>query len=163
MWTVMMMAMMLPSLVPVLRANMDHGPWRVAASYFAAWSLFGLVVYPIGVGLAALTMAVPMFSRLVPAATAMVVGLAGVVQFTPWKARQLACWGHVAGDGPWRRGVRLALQCGLSCGNLMAVLLVLGVMDRRVMAIVTVAITAERWRGADRFKRWPAAFRPPLL
>jgi len=44
----------------------------------------------------------------------------------------------------WRFGLRLALHCSFGCIGLMAILLVLGVMDLRVMAIVTAAITAER-------------------
>jgi predicted metal-binding membrane protein len=40
--------------------------------------------------------------------------------------------------------VRLALHCGRCCGNLIAILLVLGVMDVTAMAAVTLAITAER-------------------
>ena len=39
---------------------------------------------------------------------------------------------------------RLGLHCGLSCANLTAILLVIGVMDLRAMAVVTAAITAER-------------------
>ena len=39
---------------------------------------------------------------------------------------------------------RFGLHCSLSCANLTAILLVIGVMDLRAMAIVTAAITAER-------------------
>src|SRR4029077_17547216 len=69
------------------------------------------------------------------------------------KARSLACCREVpgrcrllpAGAGTaWRHGVRLGLHCGPCCGNLMVIPLVLGIMDLRVMAVVTAAITAER-------------------
>jgi predicted metal-binding membrane protein len=40
--------------------------------------------------------------------------------------------------------VRLGVHCSSCCGNLIVTLLVIGVMDLRAMAIVTVAITAER-------------------
>ena len=40
--------------------------------------------------------------------------------------------------------MRFGLHCGLSCANLTAILLVVGVMDLRAMALVTAAITAER-------------------
>jgi predicted metal-binding membrane protein len=40
--------------------------------------------------------------------------------------------------------MRFGFHCGLSCANLTAVLLVVGVMDLRAMAFVTAAITAER-------------------
>ncbi len=53
---------------------------------------------------------------------------------------------YAAGDAAtaWRHGLRLGLHCGLSCANLTAILLVIGVMDLRAMAVVTAAITAER-------------------
>jgi predicted metal-binding membrane protein len=54
----------------------------------------------------------------------------------------------------WRYGVRLGLQCGCCCGSLTAILLVVGVMDLRAMAVVTAAISAERLAPAgDRVAR----------
>jgi len=44
----------------------------------------------------------------------------------------------------WRHGVRLGLHCSYCCASLTAILLVIGVMDLRVMAVVTAAITIER-------------------
>jgi predicted metal-binding membrane protein len=44
----------------------------------------------------------------------------------------------------WRHGLRLGLHCSCACSGLMAILLVVGVMDLRVMAVVTAAITVER-------------------
>src|SRR5207245_459618 len=44
----------------------------------------------------------------------------------------------------WRLGMRFGLHCSLSCANLTSILLVMGVMDLRAMALVTAAITAER-------------------
>jgi predicted metal-binding membrane protein len=43
-----------------------------------------------------------------------------------------------------RHGVGLGLHCSACCGNLIAILLVIGVMDLRAMAVVTAAITWER-------------------
>jgi predicted metal-binding membrane protein len=88
MWTVMMVAMMLPSLVPMLwrhrRAVARSGRGRlgaltalVAAGYFGVWILFGVVVYPLGGALAALEMRHPALARAVPTAVAMVVLGAG--------------------------------------------------------------------------------------
>jgi len=42
------------------------------------------------------------------------------------------------------------LHCGLSCANLTAILLVVGVMDLRAMVAVTAVITAERLAPAGR-------------
>ena len=44
----------------------------------------------------------------------------------------------------WRHGLRLGLHCSYCCAGLTAILLVIGVMDLRAMAVVTAAITAER-------------------
>jgi predicted metal-binding membrane protein len=44
----------------------------------------------------------------------------------------------------WRHGLRLGLHCSCCSAGLTAILLVMGVMDLRVMAAVTTAITAER-------------------
>jgi predicted metal-binding membrane protein len=82
-----------------------------------------------------------------------VVLIAGALQFTAWKAHHLACCREAPGQGrtlpagartAWRHGLRLGLHCTASSGGLMAILLVMGVMDLRVMAVVAAAITAER-------------------
>jgi predicted metal-binding membrane protein len=77
--------------------------------------------------------------------------LAGLLQFTRWKSRLLACChrddrsGAIAGSGSaLRAGFRLGLRCVCCCANLTAVLLVVGVMDLRAMAVITLAICAER-------------------
>ena len=44
----------------------------------------------------------------------------------------------------WRHGLRLGLHCSSCCTGLTTVLLVTGMMDLRVMAAVTAAITVER-------------------
>ena len=157
-WTVMTVAMMLPVLLPALRRYRDAAGaaagvglgWSTAivgAGYFVVWTAFGLAVYPLGAAVAALTMREPGLSRAVPVAIGLVVLLAGTVQFTGWKARQLRCCrelpAHDAG-GAWRLGLRLGAQCVRCCANLMAILFVAGVMDLAAMAAVTAAITIER-------------------
>jgi predicted metal-binding membrane protein len=53
-----------------------------------------------------------------------------------------------------RHGLRLGLHCGRCCAGPMAILLVIGVMDLRAMAVVTAAITAERIApGGERIAR----------
>jgi len=164
MWIVMMVAMMLPSLIPMLwryrRAVGRAGETRlgqqtalVGLGYFFVWTVFGIVVFPLGVALAAIEMQQPVLARTVPIAIGAVVLIVGCIQFTAWKARQLSCCRKVSGFGrpwsagtgtPWRYGLRLGLHCGRCCGGLMALLLVTGVMDLRGMAVVTAAITVER-------------------
>jgi predicted metal-binding membrane protein len=164
MWVMMMVAMMLPSLIPMLRryrravANSDE-TWLgylttlVGVGYFVVWTVFGMLVFALGVALAMAWMQSPALARAVPMVVGMVVLTAGAIQFTTWKARRLACCRGTPGCGhampadasaAWRHGVRLGLQCSYCCANLTAILLVLGVMDLRVMALVATAITAER-------------------
>jgi len=232
MWGVMMVAMMLPSLVPMLmryrRGVASTGETRlfrltmlVALGYFAVWTALGVMVFPVGATLVSLTMEVPAVARAVPVASALVVLVAGALQFSGWKARQLACCRGMSGlvgvpgvrdvrsggvrgvrpvgvprvpdirpvslsgvqefrrvgvpgmpklrrigvagmtdfpgfGGPqsldmgaaWRYGVRLGLHCTCCCAGLTAILLVMGVMDWRAMAIVAAAITLERLAAA---------------
>ena len=45
---------------------------------------------------------------------------------------------------PWLDGCRLGFYCSLSCAAPMAVLLVAGLMNPRMMLVITAAITLER-------------------
>jgi predicted metal-binding membrane protein len=164
MWIVMMVAMMLPPLMPMLwryrqtvsRAAGTRLGWLtvlVGMGYFFIWTTIGLAVFPLAVTLSAIQMRQPALARAVPIMVGAVVLIAGFLQFTKWKARRLACCGEGLGHGQimsadadmaWRHGLRLGLQCGHCCAGLMAILLVIGIMDLRVMAVVTAAITAER-------------------
>lgn len=163
-WTVMMVAMMLPSLVPALwryRESVGAGDGTRVASqvtlvgvaYFSVWILVGAAVFPLGVALAAIAVRQPAFAGLAPLAAGVVIAVAGSVQLTAWKARHLACWregpqhdGEEASTAgaACRYGVRLGLRCGAFCAGPMAILLVAGIMDLRAMAVVTAALTAER-------------------
>jgi len=158
MWVVMMVAMMLPSLIPMLhhyrkaiiasRRTQHPGLQTVIVglAYFAVWTVLGLAAYPIGVAVTTIEMQQPALSRMVPTAIGAVVLIAGAFQLTAWKAHQLACCRdashHVA--SAWRHGLHMGLQCSRCCANLMVILLVLGVMDLKAMAIITIAISLER-------------------
>ena len=168
MWVVMMVAMMLPSLVPMLwryrQAIGRAGETRLASltalagfGYYFVWAVIGTAAFPLGVALAAVEMQLPALARAVPIAVGAVVLIAGVLQFTEWKARQLACCREAPGRGrmlpanagtAWRHGLRLGLHCSYCCAGLTTILLVIGVMDLRAMAFVTVAITIERLASA---------------
>jgi predicted metal-binding membrane protein len=164
MWVVMMAAMMLPSFAPVLW-RYRQSVWRthetgggrlttlVGLGYFFAWTLFGLVLYPVGAAMATIEMEQPALASAVRIAAGLVVLIAGSFQFTKWKVHHLtscreALWRDYAPSAhpgkAWRLGLHFGLHCGLSCANLTAVLLVVGVMDLRAMAAITAAITAER-------------------
>jgi predicted metal-binding membrane protein len=164
MWVVMMVAMMLPSLVPMLwryrQAVGGIGETRlgllaalVGAGYFFVWAAFGMAAFLLGVALATLEMRQPALARSVPMAVGVVVLIAGALQFTAWKERHLACCREAPGRGrtlpgdagtAWRHGLRFGLHCVCCCAGLTVILLVVGVMDLRAMALVTAAITVER-------------------
>jgi len=155
MWIVMMVPMMLPTLVPMLgryrRAVAETGAvhlaWLtgvVAVGYFLAWAILGIAAHPLSIGMSAL-------SRAIPIASAVIVLIAGALQFSAWKARRLACCREDHGRplpggsaAALRHGLSLGAQCSLCCGNLMLMLLAIGMMNLGVMAVVTAAITAER-------------------
>ncbi|MBD3811979.1 MAG: DUF2182 domain-containing protein [Betaproteobacteria bacterium] len=164
MWVVMMVAMMLPSLVPMLwryrqavgrpdQARLGRLTALAGVGYFFVWTAFGMLAFPLGVALAALEMQQPALARAVPIAMGVVFLIAGALQFTAWRAHHLACCRNTPARGAllpddagtaWRHGVRLGLHCCYCCFGPMMILLVGGVMDLRVMAAVTAAITVER-------------------
>ena len=164
MWVVMMVAMMLPSLVPTLwryrQTVGSKGETRlsgltaiVAMGYFLVWTLCGAAIFPLGATLAEIEMQRPTLARVVPITVGVVVVIAGALQFSAWKVHQLACCRNPDGlerrlaadaGAAWRHGLRLGLQCIYGCAGLTAILLVVGMMDLRVMVLVTAAITAER-------------------
>jgi predicted metal-binding membrane protein len=171
MWVVMMVAMMLPSLVPMLwryRQAVDTtGETRlgrlttlVGAGYFFVWTVFGIAVFPLGVALASVQMQHPALARGVPIAVGVVILMAGSFQLTAWKERHLACCREAPGRGrmlradavtAWRHGLRLGLHCTNCSVGLMAILLVIGVMNLRAMAVVAAAITVERLAPAGEY------------
>jgi predicted metal-binding membrane protein len=169
MWTIMMAAMMLPSLAPTLwryrQAVGGAGESQplalltglVAGGYFLVWGLLGAAVFPLGAATSAVTMRYPALARCMPIASGLVVLIAGALQLTRWKAHHLACSrGHCRHEslcgrplqtnafGAWRYGLRLGLHCSQCCAGLTAALLVTGIMDWPAMLAVTAAINLER-------------------
>ena len=148
----MMAAMMLPSVAPTLwRYYRQLRAMRVpqagqqtalfAVGYASVWVVIGLALF-----------AFP-FSRVASWAAAAVVLCAGALQCSRWKTKQLlrcdkVCVSARAIPGNimavWRDGCRLGIDCGLSCAAPVAVLCVAGLMDARMMVVITAAITAER-------------------
>src|ERR1700676_3254527 len=110
MWVVMMVAMMLPSLVPMLwryrravgrtsETRLNRLTALAGVGYFFVWTVFGMAAFPLGVALAAVEMRLPALARAVPIAVGGVVLFAGALQFTTWKARHLACCREAPGRG----------------------------------------------------------------
>src|ERR1043166_7948119 len=97
-WMVMMVPMMLPSLVPVLwrRTRSGHAMALVGAAYYLVWAAYGLLAYAVSLGATAAQVRGPALASFAPAATGLVLLLAGGLQLTGWKVRQLAsCWDAV--------------------------------------------------------------------
>jgi predicted metal-binding membrane protein len=174
MWLAMTAAMMMPSLVPMLwryrQAVVTTEETRVARltalvslGYFCVWTVVGMAVFAVGVALAALELRLPVLARAVPTAAGVMVLIAGALQFTAWKSRQLACCraaemcGRVSPADvgvAWRHGLRLGVRCGCCCAGLTATLLVFGVMNLCAMCVVMAAITVERLApGGERAAR----------
>jgi predicted metal-binding membrane protein len=170
MWTVMMVAMMLPSLVPMLwryrqavgcrgEARLGRMTALVGVGYFFVWALFGMAAFALGVALAESEMQWPALSRAAPIAVGVVVVIAGALQFTAWKTYHLACCRDASGCGrtlpedagsAWRHGLSLGLHCCCCCAGLTTIPLVFGIMDLRAMAAVTAAISVERLAPAGK-------------
>ncbi|MDO8385793.1 MAG: DUF2182 domain-containing protein [Polaromonas sp.] len=150
MWVVMMVAMMSPSVLPALREYRPRLATVAGAGYFFVWAVLGAIIFALGALLTQVLLQMNTVARAVPALSGLIVLLAGAFQFTAWKAHHLNCCRQQAAQLPthagtaWRHGLRLGVHCICSCASLTALLLVLGVMDLRVMAMVTAAITAER-------------------
>ncbi|SMG53834.1 DUF2182 domain-containing protein [Paraburkholderia susongensis] len=160
-WTVMTAAMMLPSLVPMLSryreaVGMGMRERRLAlltllvgVGYFVVWAALGVAVFALGAALATAELQWQTFARAVPATAGLVVLLAGALQFSKWKMHHLICCRatpELAADAgtAWRYGLCIGIRCGCCCAGLTAMLLVIGMMDLRMMALVTAAITGER-------------------
>lgn len=156
----MMVAMMLPSFAPApfryhraLRAGcVSHAFARTilfTAAYIVVWTAVGLLLFVVD-RQASMTSA-PLSAR--PGLVAAILLAAGAVQQTPWKARRLARCRELCVDverlgrpmrADWAHGFRVGIDCVLNCAGLMAVLLVTGLMDMRVMVAITAAIAVER-------------------
>ena len=118
-------------------------------AYSLVWTAFGLAAYAVGTLSAAAKMSWTAVARSVPIATGIALLLAGIVQLTEWKARQLdrcrdATRCGVDARNVWSHSLRHGMRCSLCCAGLMIVLLAAGVMNLGAMVAVAGAITIER-------------------
>jgi predicted metal-binding membrane protein len=165
MWFAMMVAMMLPSAMPMLinyrrclpvesAGGVGASTLIVACSYFVVWMGIGIAVYVIGVLWAYATMKWSGLSRLVPVLIGATLIFLGVIQFSRWKLAwlmrcrdPLACAASQTGGGwrnPMRHGLQQGVSCAICCSAPMSALLVLGAMDLTVMVFVAVVIAMEK-------------------
>jgi predicted metal-binding membrane protein len=165
MWLVMMVAMMLPSALPMLmgyrramaaRESSGTAPAvvLVACGYFFVWFAIGAGVYAAGVAFASAAMRFPALGRVAPALSGIALIVAGCMQFTSWKMAALcrcragvacpSCIAPESGWTPWRRGLEQGFFCAICCAAPMLALLALGAMNLAAMAVVAVAIAMEK-------------------
>jgi predicted metal-binding membrane protein len=163
MWTTMMVAMMFPTVAPIVllhrmvvrrRGGGALPTVAFGGGYVTTWAVAGLI--PLATLLA--FRHVSDHSVWVDRASGAVLLLAGVYQFTPWKETCLrACrtpltflMTHDFGSG-WTGAYLVGLSHGLyclgCCWALMAVLFVVGLMNLGWMAVIAVVFLAEKnWR-----------------
>ena len=163
MWTTMMVAMMFPTVAPIVLLHRlvmrrrGHGlapSVAFGSGYLAAWAAVGVVPFAALVGFRQVAEGSPWIGR----AGGAVLVLAGAYQFTRWKDTCVrACrspltflathdFGRGAA-GAFLAGGSHGLYCIGCCWALMAVLFVVGLMNLAWMAAIAVIFLAEKnWR-----------------
>ena len=166
MWATMMVAMMLPTIAPIVLLHrmvmrtQGRGLAQTvafASGYLAVWSVTGLAPLAILLGFRRVAHG----SHWVEMGAGLVLLAAGAYQFTAWKQTCLrACRTpltflatHDFGGGltgAFRAGVSHGLYCLGCCWALMAVLVVVGLMNLTWMAAIAIVFLLEKnWsRGA---------------
>jgi len=166
MWSVMMVAMMVPSAAPMVlvfarmnrQRRADSAPYRPTAAfllgYLLVWTAFSAGATGLQWGLHAAALLSPMMVSTSPVLGGVLLAAAGLFQLTPLKR---ACLSHCRTPlhffmGEWREGTRGALVMGVRhgtyclgcCWVLMTLLFVAGVMNLVWVASITVFILVER-------------------
>lgn len=154
MWLAMMVAMMIPSALPMFLKT--KRPWAslcsMASGYFAIWLAAGVGIYLLGVVFAAGAMRAEGFSRAVPWLLGATLIAAGAIQFTRWKMTHLlrcrspfgcaiSCPQNETG---FRLGCKQGVACCVCCAAPMTIQLALGIMNPLVMIAVAIIIAAEK-------------------
>jgi predicted metal-binding membrane protein len=175
MWTLMMAAMMIPSVWPTVlvyqrlqaarrergKNAVRMGPALLLVGYLTAWTVVGLIGFAILKAGRALDIDALSWSRGGPLLAGGVIIAAAAYQLTPLKD---VCLRHCRGPfsflfehwrpgalGAVRMGARHGIWCIGCCWALMTALFALGVMSIPWMAVIAVFITAEKllpWRRA---------------
>lgn len=170
MWTTMMVAMMFPTIAPIVllhrlvvrrRGEGATPTVAFAGGYLVVWTIAGLVPLAALVAFRSLADGASWVDR----AGGAVLVVAGAYQFTRWKETcQRACRTpltflatHDFGRGSvgaLRTGLSHGLYCLGCCWALMAVLFVVGLMNLAWMAGIAVVFLAEKhWRHGPALAR----------
>jgi predicted metal-binding membrane protein len=166
MWSVMMVAMMVPSATPMVllfaaverKRNADGSPYvptgLFLVGYLLVWTGFSAGATALQWGLHAAALLSPMMVSTSPVLGGSLLAAAGVFQFTSLKR---ACLRHCRSPlhffmGDWRDGNWGALAMGVKHGSycvgccwiLMVLLFVAGVMNLLWVATITMFVLVER-------------------
>jgi predicted metal-binding membrane protein len=169
MWSLMMAAMMLPSVWPfvavyerTIRVHRVARLGALAGGYLMAWALAGVAAFGVAWVFGELAADRPGLARAVAVAA---FAALGIYQLTPLKFRCLShCRSPLAHllhytsfKGPLRdlrAGIEHGLFCLGCCWALMLVLIAFGVMNLPAMIAVAVIIGVEKvWRFGEAFAR----------
>jgi len=166
MWTVMMVAMMVPSAAPMILAFVTVNQRRQAANrpfvpvaifllgYLAVWTAFSAAATLAEWALHQAAMLSTTMTATSPALNGGLLIAAGVFQWTPMKRACLkGCrsplsflmseWRDGAG-GAFVMGIRHGAYCVGCCWFLMALLFVAGVMNLLWVAVIALFVLAEK-------------------
>jgi predicted metal-binding membrane protein len=163
MWLAMMVAMMMPSALPMFLntrhsiaetkvANTPTFLALVASGYFTVWLAVGAGIYGFGIAFATAATRWESFSRAVPVLSGASLIAAGLFQFTRWKMSGLLCCRSALGcaascperDMSFLLGCKQGATCCICSTTPMMTQLALGVMNLLVMVAVAIVIAAEK-------------------
>ena len=165
MWAVMMVAMMVPSVAPLVlvfaRANREKGGNRVVGSagilllgYLLVWAGFSILATLAQWGLHSAAQLAPMMVSTSPVPGGLLLIAVGVFQFTPLKRACLSycrsplsfLMSHWRGGqgGTFVMGLQHGAYCVGCCGMLMALLFITGVMNMLWVAVIAALILVEK-------------------
>jgi predicted metal-binding membrane protein len=159
MWTTMMVGMMVPPEVPTLvrLAEVPGGRWQAVGrasvllgGHLAVWALASVALALLDARLGAWGLMTHEMALRSVGLNVAILGAAGLVQLSPWKSaclEQCRAIPRALRDGtvrPLSSGLRHGAASVSSCGILMLVLLVVGVMNWVAMLLLTALLVAER-------------------
>jgi predicted metal-binding membrane protein len=173
MWAVMMVAMMLPSVLPTLRAYRavvstrarERSPDALtavfAAGYVFTWTLFSAVATLVQSVLHAFSVVSPAMRAASPTLAGALLIAAGLYQWTPLKRACLArcAWPlqfllrhwRAGASGGWRMGMIHGAYCAGCCWMLMALLFVYGMMNLAWIVAIAMYVLGEKLLPAQRW------------
>jgi len=165
-WISMMVAMMFPSIAPIVlifatvgRSKRSAGgsavpTWVFLAGYLTVWSLFGVGAYLLSLAVPAVGMTALGLRTHTPLIGGIVLVLAGLYQWSPLKG---VCLRHCRSPlgfllDSWRDGYRGVFLMGFThgaycvgcCWSLMMVLFAVGLMNLGWMVLLAAVIFAEK-------------------